>query len=119
MTIVGNLVDNAIDHLSDGAIGGGEIEVAIWHENGAVRIDVLRFRRGDLAGRRSNASSRSATPRRERPSHEGFGLAFVRELIDRYDGSIEVDSEVGSGSLFSVRLSLGGSTSRQEVLVDV
>lgn len=118
VTIVGNLVDNAIDHLSDGAIGGGEIEVAIWHEDGDVRIDVSDSGEGIPVDEMEQIFEVGYTTKGS-PSHEGFGLAFVRELVDRYGGSIDVDSEVGSGSLFSVRLSISGSTSRQEALVDV
>lgn len=34
----------------------------------------------------------------------GLGLAVVKKAIDRMDGSIEVETEKGEGSLFSVRL---------------
>ena len=48
----------------------------------------------------------------------GLGLAITRKLAEIHGGSIEVESEVGAGSLFKVRLAcelpkpeLGGSTS--------
>jgi signal transduction histidine kinase len=34
----------------------------------------------------------------------GLGLALVWEVLDRMDGSIEVESEQGTGSRFTVRL---------------
>jgi len=34
----------------------------------------------------------------------GLGLAIVRELVDAHEGTIDVKSEVGSGSIFTVHL---------------
>jgi PAS domain S-box-containing protein len=42
-------------------------------------------------------------------SHEGtgIGLALVRELVQLHGGSVQVQSRVGQGSVFSVRVPLG------------
>ncbi len=42
-------------------------------------------------------------------THEGtgIGLALVRELVNLHKGAIEVDSRLGQGTTFSVRLALG------------
>ena len=43
---------------------------------------------------------------KDRRSHDGLGLALVKDLVTRYDGTITVDSEPGSGTLISVTLDL-------------
>jgi len=40
VTIIGNLVDNAVDHLSETIVAGGEVEIAVWYQDGSVRIHV-------------------------------------------------------------------------------
>ncbi|MCY1314116.1 Sensor protein SrrB [compost metagenome] len=34
----------------------------------------------------------------------GLGLAFVRTVAERHGGSVEVSSELGAGSTFTLRL---------------
>lgn len=41
---------------------------------------------------------------RQRDSGSGLGLAIVRKIIDVHEGTIEVQSELGKGTLFSVTL---------------
>ncbi len=103
VTIVGNLVDNAIDHLSDTSRGGGEIEIAMWQTDNTVRIDVSDSGDGipnEVLDRMFEAGYTTKDTR----SHEGLGLALVEEIVHRYSGTISVDSEPGSGTLFSVAL---------------
>lgn len=38
------------------------------------------------------------------PSGSGLGLAFVKTVINRHDGDISVQSELGHGSIFSISL---------------
>lgn len=101
VTIVGNLVDNAVDHLSDTHIAGGEVEIGIWHQNGSVRIDVSDSGEGIDPGLVEEIFQAGYTTKDSR-SHDGLGLALVADVVRGYGGSISVDSEAGSGTLFSV-----------------
>ena len=47
------------------------------------------------------SSSRSIPPK---PKAPGLGLAISYTLVEQQDGVLEVESEVGRGSIFTVRL---------------
>ncbi len=103
VTVVGNLVDNAVDHLSGLYVAGGEIEVGIWRHENTIRVDVSDSGDGiapELIGR----IFRPGYTTKDSRSHDGLGLALVEEVVRSYGGSIAVDSEPGSGSLFSVTI---------------
>jgi two-component system CitB family sensor kinase len=101
VTIIGNLVDNAVDHLSQATVVGGEVEIAIWSQDGSIRIDVSDSGDGIEPGDLDAVFDRGYTTKDPR-SHDGLGLALVSEVVHSYGGSISVDSELGSGTLFSV-----------------
>ena len=103
VTILGNLVDNAIDHLSDTNIAGGEIEVGIWQSPEAIRFDVSDSGDG-IHAENLEMIFQSGFTTKDTRSHDGLGLALVNELVELYGGSIGVDSEPGAGTLFSISL---------------
>ncbi len=105
VTIVGNLVDNAVDHLTEIGTSGGEVEVGIWSDKKFFYIDVSDSGHGIGTDIIEHIFSPGFTTKNER-SHDGLGLTLVSELIDRYNGEVQVNSDPGSGTLFSVSLSL-------------
>lgn len=52
-------------------------------------------------------------------SSTGIGLALTKEFVDLHHGKIEVSSEVGKGSKFTVMLPLGKDHLRAEEIVDI
>ncbi len=101
--VVTNLLTNAIHYNKS----QGEIHIRTGVENSAVTLTIAdtgpgitpedlphifeRFYRGDKA--RTSANGRS-----------GLGLAICKAIVDAHHGSIEVTSQPGTGSTFSVRL---------------
>ncbi|MGE0200238.1 MAG: ATP-binding protein [Candidatus Melainabacteria bacterium] len=96
-----NLIGNAIHHTPR----GGHIHVSLVQENGQILIQVHDNGRGippedipHLFQRFSQGTSQ------KRSSGSGLGLYLSRQIVDAHQGSIQVSSMVGEGSVFSVRL---------------
>ncbi len=98
-----NLVDNAIKFTPE----GGSVDVSSRAEDGSVTIEVAdtgagidrldlprvfeRFFKADRARQRGGT---------------GLGLAIVKHTVEAHGGSIGVDSQLGAGSTFRLRLPL-------------
>jgi signal transduction histidine kinase len=106
-----NLIDNAVRHTP----AGGSITVEAWREVGTatqqdrVRVDVRdtgegipptdlpyifeRFYRGEKSRSRATGGA-------------GLGLAIARGIVEAHGGQLWVESQVGTGSTFSLALLL-------------
>lgn len=105
---VRNLVENAIRHTP----AGEEIIIRAGAENSGARITVIdrgvgiapenlprlfdRFYRVDTARNRAHGGA-------------GLGLSIVKAIAEAHGGSAEVQSELGKGSTFTIRLPRDGS----------
>lgn len=102
-----NLVSNAFRAISEegsievivGAIADDHVEVAVRDSGAGISSEQVphvfdRFFQADDSAAGQHAGS-------------GIGLALVREVINLHHGSIDVTSEVGVGSTFTVRMMLG------------
>jgi signal transduction histidine kinase len=101
--ILVNLVTNAHEYSPEGAsievsaqTVGAEVEIAVTDDGPGIpesQLDLIfdRFTRGDAG-------------LTQRVGGTGLGLAISRSLVELHDGTIEVESEVGKGSTFRVRL---------------
>lgn len=105
VTILGNLVDNAVDQLTVQRLSGGEVEVGVWCMGNVMRIDVSD-NGGGIETHQLDDIFRAGYTTKDTRSHDGLGLALVSDLVERYDGSITVDSDHDSGTLFSISLNL-------------
>jgi len=100
-----NLVDNAVQHTERGGsialgwrISPGEVEIWVADDGEGIAPEDLphifeAFYRGD----RSHSRRRGGT---------GLGLTLARALIEAHGGRIEVDSQVGEGTRFTIALPL-------------
>jgi signal transduction histidine kinase len=119
--ILANLLRNSMRHTPPGGI----VAVITAAEADVVRIEVRdtgegippeelprvwdRFYRGESA--RSSGARRSHGASAEDNPGAGLGLALVKELTEAMGGTVAVESQVGQGSTFTVRLPLAQTTS--------
>lgn len=107
---VGNLVSNAVRHTpAGGAVTlrarrtGGTVLVAVADTGAGIRSEDLphvfdRFWRAEKSRSRSTGGS-------------GLGLAIVRNLVHAHAGTVTVESTLGAGSVFTLRLPVSAETS--------
>jgi len=104
-----NVLDNAIKYTP----AGGSVTVSVSREHDQARIDVRdtgagvapealphifeRFYRGDPA--RSSTHQEGA----------GLGLSLAKWIVDRHSGRIDVESEAGRGSTFTIRIPINSN----------
>ncbi|MEO9382630.1 ATP-binding response regulator [Chromobacterium phragmitis] len=102
--IVGNLVSNAIRYTDQGGVtlkarGVESDHAELWIEVRDTGIGIADEDRQRIFQPFSQGRNR-------RPGSSGLGLSIVKELVRLFGGSIEMESAVGAGSLFTVRLPL-------------
>lgn len=98
-----NLIDNAVKYSP----AGTRIDCGIEEEPGFWRVSVRDQGQGiaaDDIARLFEPFSRVGVERRGDVGGAGLGLAFVRTVAERHGGSVEVRSEPGAGSVFTLRL---------------
>ncbi len=101
--IILNLITNGLRH------GGEEAEITIGLEKdtGDVLIKVIDPGRGmdpEVSSHIFERFYREDTSRTRDTGGSGLGLAIVKSLVEQHGGSISVESELGVGSTFTVRL---------------
>ncbi|MFO0758475.1 MAG: ATP-binding protein [Byssovorax sp.] len=101
--VLSNLLDNAIKYAGEGArvtlsarAEGDDVEVTVA-DNG-VGISPTHL------GRLFERFYRVDTGRSRELGGTGLGLSIVKHLIERMNGTIEVESELGEGACFTLRL---------------
>jgi two-component system OmpR family sensor kinase len=100
-----NLLDNAIKYTSE----GGNARLLLSTKDGSAVIEVSDTGRGIPASALPHIFERfyrQTDPRDSRVTGFGLGLAISKWIADAHGGTIEVESEEGKGSRFSVKLPL-------------
>jgi signal transduction histidine kinase len=104
-----NLLDNAIKYTP----AGGSSRLALAVEDTNAVIEVTDTGRGIPSAALPHIFERfyrQTDPRDSRVTGFGLGLAISKWIVDAHGGMIEVDSQEGRGSKFTVRLPLSAST---------
>src|SRR5207244_4469289 len=96
-------LDNAVKHAPE----SNRVRVGAHLEGGFAAIDVSDDGPG-IAGEDQEGIftrfHRSKSEKRLARGGLGLGLFIARAIVERHGGRIMVDSEIGKGSTFSVRL---------------
>ncbi len=98
--VVDNLVGNALRYTPS----GGHVRVRVGHHDGDAVLEVSDDGPGIPPEARQRLFDRFYRVPGAAGGGSGLGLALVREVVDWHGGCIEIDSEVGVGSTFTVRL---------------
>ena len=100
---VRNLLDNAVKYSPDAS----PVEVGLAHQNGHVRISIRDHGMGIPAHERTKIFTkfhRGEQARSRGIKGTGIGLAMVDEIVKAHHGRIDVESEPGTGSTFTIVL---------------
>ena len=108
------ILDNLASNASKFSERGKTIHLRIWLEGNSINVSVRDEGPGisavdqqKLFGKFQTLSSRPTAGE----SSTGLGLSITKALTEKLNGSIEVNSELGSGSEFIVRIPITGAKS--------
>jgi signal transduction histidine kinase len=120
--VLTNLVGNALKYTEE----GGRVEVRIIDRAESVTVEVEDTGKGisqqdlprvfDRFFRASPDDDRDASADRRQRGGVGIGMALAKELTELHGGKLEVKSELGVGSTFTLILPKGRDHFRPEVL---
>ena len=100
LQVMMNLVMNARDALSD----GGEIEIAAASDSGESVVISVKDNGEGIPAENMEKIFEPFFTTKEPGSGTGLGLAISARLVESFGGRIEVASEVGKGTTFTLRL---------------
>ena len=106
MTVVGNLVDNAVDAVASAGSAGGWVEVAVQAGPGGVGVRVRDSGPGVGVTVADEIFEEGFTTKTG-TSHQGLGLALARQVAQRRGGWLRVSNE--GGAVFTALLPADGS----------
>ncbi|OGU74864.1 MAG: hypothetical protein A2V93_04235, partial [Ignavibacteria bacterium RBG_16_34_14] len=115
--IINNLLSNACKFTTE----GGRVEVTVKRLNKELEIRIFDSGIGikkdnlDKIFDRFYQVDESHTREQE---GTGIGLALTKELVELHKGKIEVQSELGKGTTFTVKILLGKDHLKPEEIVD-
>ena len=103
--MINNLLNNAVKYSSD----GGAVAVRLDESRGGVRIEVEDRGMGISPNEIRKIFTkffRASNAIREKTKGTGLGLALVKAIVEGHGGKVNVTSELGKGSVFTVEFPL-------------
>ncbi|MDR3693733.1 HAMP domain-containing sensor histidine kinase [Mucilaginibacter sp.] len=101
--VIDNLIGNALKFSGE----GGTIEIDISKKNFQIIIEVKDQGIGIPKEKLPiifDAFTKAGRPGLKGEQSTGLGLSIVKQIVEKHDGTIEVESEEGKGSVFRVTL---------------
>lgn len=99
-TVVGNLVDNALDAV--GPLGGGEVVVEVVQDAAAIQVEVRDSGPGVAPELVEEVFTSGFTTKAASGGSRGFGLALTWTICTRRGGSVSVRND--DGAVFTATL---------------
>ena len=99
VTVLGNLLQNAIDELRQSDTPVKEISLGLFIDERYTILTVTDTGRGMSEEVRAHLFERNFSTK---GAQRGTGLFLVKELVDKYRGTVEVDTERGEGTSITV-----------------
>ncbi len=95
-----NLVKNAYEAMPS----GGELAISVQRRDNTAFLSVTDTGTGIPEQERERIFEELFT---RKPGGSGLGLAIARQVVRQHGGEVSVESEVGKGSTFTIRLPMG------------
>jgi PAS domain S-box-containing protein len=92
-----NIINNALDSMPD----GGRISFRTWSRDNTVFVSITDIGKGMSGDVKKNVFDPFFTTKR--PEGTGLGMSTSYSKVVRHSGKIEVDSEEGKGSTFTLQ----------------
>ena len=99
VTVMGNLLENAIEELSSGVHAVKEIEFGLYCRPDCSLLVCTDTGGGISPEVRSRMFEKGASTKGQ---YRGTGLYAVQSVVRRYGGKIDVDTEPGEGTSFTI-----------------
>jgi len=113
--VVVNLIDNAIKYTP----AGGVVRLVVAAENNHALLRIIDTGIGIPEGALPQVFDRFFRVDKARSrGGAGLGLAIVKSICTAHGGSIDVDSKLGKGSCFTIKLPIAPDTSPTETNVN-
>lgn len=101
VTMVGNLLENAMEAVNSAPAGGlRNVALQITEDGNGLFLMVSDTGEGIAPEHLPRIFEGGFSTKAQ--SGRGIGMKLIKEIIDRHSGSIDVDTEPGSGTTFSI-----------------
>lgn len=111
--VISNLLSNALNYTAR----GGKVSISVQRQDDrTVEISVSDTGCGIPAehlGKIFDRFYRVGSARSQQPNASGLGLAIVKSIMSLHRGTVSVQSEVGKGSTFTLKLPSTGIAARR------